>query len=305
MLAIRFARYGGPDVLTLDEVPTPAPGAGQVRIAVRYAGVNAWDWKVRRGLFAGGEPLDAPVGTGLEGSGVLDAVGPGVRDRRVGQAVFGRFPGAAATHALAAPQDLVDKPDWLSFEQAAALPVAAETAHRTLGRLDVRGGQTLLIHAVAGGVGLVAAQLALARRIRVIGTASPGHHDFLRGLGVHPVAYGDGLERRLRATAPGGVDAVLDASGRDVLGMSVALAGGPEHVITIADPRAADFGVRFSGGAEEVSPLTTVLAEILPLLQRGALHMPIEGAFPLARTAEAHRRSERGHLRGKIVLRIG
>ena len=254
-VAVRFARYGGPEVLSLDEVPTPDPGAGQVRVAVRYAAVNAIDWKIRQGLLAPGVAPDAPAGTGLEGSGSVDAVGSAVRGWTVGQAVFGRFPGAVATHALAAPEELLAKPDWLAFEVAAALPVAAETAYRTLRQLGVSGGQTLLVHAAAGGVGVVAAQLALARGVEVVGTASAGQHAFLRGLGVRPVAYGDGLADRVRAAAPGGVDAVLDASGRDVLGVSIELAGSPDMVVTIADGRAAAHGVRFSTGADQAASL--------------------------------------------------
>lgn len=302
--AIRYARYGGPDVLTLDEVPPPEPSAGEVRVAMRYAGVNPADWKMRQGILGSGRPLHEPVGTGIEGSGTVDAVGPAVVDWRVGQAVFGRFTGAAATYALAASDSLVAKPDWLSFDNAAALPIATETAYRTLRLLDVRAGQTLLIHAVAGGVGLAAAQLARAWRVAVIGTASPRHHDFLRDLGVRPVAYGEGMAERLRAAAPDGVDAVLDASGRDVLPLSIELAGSADKVITIADGRAAEYGVRFSSGATEGTPLREIFDEVFPLLERGEFALPIERTFPLAQTADAHRFSETGHLRGKIVIRV-
>lgn len=306
--AIRYACYGDPDVLTLDEVPTPDPGPGQVRVAVRAAGVNGIDWKIRRGFMAQGhpvdEPLDAPAGTGIEFAGTVDALGPGVQGWRVGQAVFGQVSsGAASTHVPAASENLLAKPRWLSYEQAAALPVAAETAYRTLRQLGVSAGQTLLVHAVAGGVGLVAAQLARAWGAEVVGTASPVHHDFLRGLGVRPVTYGDGLAERVRAAAPRGVDAVLDASGRDVLALSVELTGSAEKVITIADGRAAEYGVRFSTGADGV-PLREVFAEVLPLLERDALRVPIERTFPLERTADAQRLSEEGHLRGKIVITV-
>lgn len=209
-----------------------------------------------------GEPLREPAGTGIEVSGTIDAVGPDPPGWRVGQDVLGQVPtSAAATHVLAASDNLVAKPHWLAFEQAAALPVAAETASRTLRQLAVRGGQTLLIHAVAGGVGVLAAQLARARGARVVGTASPRHHVVLRKLGVEPFAYGNGLAERVRAAAPGGIDAVLDASGRGVLAVSIELAGGPDKVITIADPQAARYGVRFSTGQQSVG-LREVSAEI-------------------------------------------
>jgi NADPH:quinone reductase-like Zn-dependent oxidoreductase len=301
---VRYHRYGGPEVLTLEELPTPDPGPGQVRIRVRAAGVNAIDWKLRSGARARGEPLREPASIGVEMSGTIDAVGPGTRGWRAGQDVMGQVAtGAAADHVLAAPDNLLAKPTWLPFEQAAALPVAAETAFRTLRQLDLTGGQTLLIHAVAGGVGVIAAQLARAWGARVIGTASPRHHAFLRQLGVHPVTYGDGLADRVRAVAPGGIDAVLDASGRGVLAVSIELAGSAEKVITIADPHATEHGVRFSTGAQG-APLHAVFAEILPLLERGALRMPIEATFPLERATDAHRLSQQGHLRGKIVITL-
>ncbi|WP_329084776.1 NADP-dependent oxidoreductase [Streptosporangium sp. NBC_01469] len=343
--AIRYARYGGPEVLTLDDVPIPDPGPGQVRVAVRAAGVNGIDWKLRYGFMDRGQLSAGPAGVGVEFAGTVDAVGAGAGigsgtgvgasagttagtsggttagtgggsaagtgagdgGWSVGQAVFGKVvSGAAATHVTVDARDLLAMPAWLSFEQAAALPVAVETAWRTLRQLDVKEGHTLLVHAVAGGVGLVAAQLARARGVRVVGTASPARHDFLRELGVRPVEYGDGgdgLAGRVRAAAPEGVDAVLDASGRDVLAMSVELAGGPDRVVTIADGRAAEYGVRFSTGADGVSP-AEVFAEVLPLLERGALRVPIERTFPLGRTADAHRLSEEGHRLGKIVVTV-
>lgn len=302
--AVRFTHYGDPGVLTLDEVPVPQPGPGQVRIRVRAAGVNPFDCKVRRGLFAQ-KPLTAPIGTGVEAAGIVDALGPGARGWAVGEAVFGSVAsGAAATYALADTGNLVAKPDWLGFERAAALPVAAEAAYRTLRELDVRAGQTVLIHAVAGGVGLVTAQLARSRGAEVIGTASAGRHAFLRGLGVSPVVYGDGLEERVREHSPRGVDAVLDASGRGVLTASIALAGDASKVVTIADGNAADHGVRFSGGGADSAALAEVFAEVLPLMERGELRMPIERTFPLERTADAHRLSEAGHLLGKIVITV-
>src|SRR5690606_8826694 len=134
-------------------------------------GVNPADWKIRSGAWSGGRPLDEPAGVGLDLAGVVDAVGPDVTRLQPGQAVFGKTSGAAATHALARVDDLLVRPEWLDVTVAAALPTVAETATRALRLLDVRPGQTLLIHAVAGGVGLTAAQLAVACGLMVIGTA--------------------------------------------------------------------------------------------------------------------------------------
>ncbi|RVX43235.1 NADPH:quinone reductase-like Zn-dependent oxidoreductase [Nonomuraea polychroma] len=283
--AVRYRAHGGPEVLALEEIPMPQPGPGQVRVAVKAAGVNALDWKIRKGLL--GTPIDGPQSTGIELAGTIDALGPGVEGRRLGLPVYGQVPsGAAATHAIADADALSAKPDDLSYEEAAALPVAVETAHRTLDALGVRSGHTLLIHAVAGGVGLAAAQLARARGAKVVGTASERHHDFLRGLGVHPVVYGEGLKERL----PGPIDRVLDASGRGELELSVELTGDPGKVITIADPvGAGTLGVRFSTGGT-----TRPAAD--------GVRVPVAEVVPLERAADAHRRSEDGHFLGKIVL---
>ncbi|MEV4072899.1 zinc-binding dehydrogenase [Nonomuraea fuscirosea] len=330
--AVRYREHGGPEVLELEEVPMPRPGPGQVRVAVRAAGVNPIDRKIRAGFP--GATIDGPQGTGIELAGTVDALGPGVTGWRLGDAVFGQVAsGALATHAIAEADRLVGKPAELSYAEAAALPVAVGTAVRTLRELGVGPGLTLLIHAVAGGVGLAAAQLARALGARVIGTASERHHEVLRGLGVHPVTYGDGLEERL----PGRVDRVLDASGRGVLKLSVELTGDPAKVITIADMAGAgEFGVRFSSGrgasAEDDvralrDPLTAAGgdrdgAEGRQAAARGAadpgraargdragaedpkvvVRVPVAEVFPLERAAEAHRRSEDGHFLGKLII---
>ncbi|MFE0148171.1 zinc-binding dehydrogenase [Nonomuraea sp. NPDC059007] len=304
--AVRYSEHGDAEVLRVDEVPIPVPGPGQVRVAVRAAGVNSVDWKIRSGAF--GIPLDGPTGTGLEFSGVIDAIGPDVNGTsadgagagvgvggeplRVGQGVVGRHTGALADYVLAVPGELGLKPDGLSHVEAAALPVAVETAARALGLLGLKEGRTLLIHAVAGGVGLAAAQLAIRAGLRVVGTASEPHHPYLKGLGVHPVTYGEGLEERIGEP----VDLVLDASGRDVVAMSVRLTGDPDKVVSIADPGAGSHGVRFSSGSSNPIKLREISEEI------AAIRLPIAAEFPLEQAADAHRLSEYGHFLGKIVV---
>ncbi len=306
--AVRYREHGGPEVLELEEIPMPRPGPGQVRVAVRAAGVNPIDRKIRAGLL--GTEMDGPEGTGIELAGTIDALGPGVTGWRLGDAVFGQVAsGALATHTIAEADRLVRKPDELTYQEAAALPVAVGTAVRTLRELGVGPGLTLLIHAVAGGVGLATAQLARALGARVIGTASERHHGVLRGLGVHPVTYGDGLEERL----PDRVDRVLDASGRGVLKLSVKLTGDPAKVITIADlADAAEFGVRFSSG-RGTNPEDDVRALHDPLAAargdqaredspRVVVRVPVAEVFSLERAVEAHRRSEDGHFLGKLII---
>ena len=179
--------------------------------------------------------------------------------------------------------------------------MAVGTAYRTLKLLELQVGETLLLHAASGGVGLVALQLALARGVRVLGTASASKQQLLRSLGATPVVYGEGLAERVREAAPEGIDAVLDASGHGELALSVELAGGPQRVITIAAGDAAEHGVRFhmGGGGEDTIP---ALEEVLPLIEAGSFAFPIAGIYDLGQVGDALRESEHGHPAGKLVI---
>jgi NADPH:quinone reductase-like Zn-dependent oxidoreductase len=202
MKAARFSQFGGPEVLEIVDLPDPHPGPGQVRIAVRAAGVNPSDWKKRKGLMDPG----LPQAMGYEAAGVVDELGEGVADVTVGDRVFG-FSAEEGTQAeLAVLSWYAPIPPSLGFAGAAALPAAIETATRALDQLGVGNGSTLLINGASGSVGSAAVQLAVVRGARVIGTASPASHEYLRSLGAEPVAYGEGLAGRVRALAPGGVD---------------------------------------------------------------------------------------------------
>src|SRR6202044_3382919 len=229
--AVRFSQFGGPEVLEIVELPDPRPGPGQVRIAVRAAGVNPSDWKKRQGLM----DTELPQTLGYEAAGVGDELGAGVTEVAVGDRVFGFSADGAAQAELAVLAYYAPIPPSLDFSAAAALPAAVETAARALDQLGVGSGSTLLINGASGSVGSAAVQLAVVRGARVIGTASPANHEYLRSLGADPVAYGEGLAGRVRALAPDGVDAALDVAGSGVLPELIELAGGPEHVVTIAD----------------------------------------------------------------------
>jgi NADPH:quinone reductase-like Zn-dependent oxidoreductase len=302
--AARFSRFGGPEVLEIVDLPDPHPGPGQVRIAVRAAGVNPSDWKKREGLM---DP-ELPQTMGYEAAGVVDELGEGVADVAVGDRVFGLSAEGAAQAELAVLSFYAPIPPSLNFAGAAALPAAVETATRALDQLGVGAGagrdSTLLINGASGSVGSAAVQLAVVRGARVIGTASPASHDYLRSLGAEPVAYGEGLAGRVRALAPDGVDAALDVAGSGVLPELIELAGGPEHVVTIADfGGAREHGVRFSSG--DAGRAVHALAEIGELIESGRFSLPVARTFPLAEIAQAHRVGEDGHLRGKLVLVVG
>jgi NADPH:quinone reductase-like Zn-dependent oxidoreductase len=298
--AVRFSRFGGPEVLEIADLPDPHPGPGQVRIAVRAAGVNPSDWKKRQGLMDSGLPQTL----GYEAAGVVDELGAGVDDVAVGDRVLGFSAEGAAQAELAVLSHYAPVPPSLDFPGAAALPAAIETATRALGQLGVGSGSTLLINGASGSVGSAAVQLAVLSGVRVIGTASPANHEYLRSLGAEPVAYGEGLAGRVRALAPGGVDAALDVAGNGILPELIELAGGPAHVVTIADfGGAREHGVRFSSG--DGGRAVHALAGIGGLIESGRFSLPVARTFPLAEVAQAHRVGEDGHVRGKLVLVVG
>lgn len=300
MKAVQFSRFGGPDVLEVVELPDPHPNAGQVRVAVRAAGINPIDWKVRSGAMGG----DLPQTTGREVAGIVDEVGEGVTDAKPGDRIFGFAVGGGGAAQLALSSDYAPIPPSLDFVDAAALPVAVETAVRTLDLLGVGSGTTVLINGAAGGVGSAAVQIARAHGARVIGTASENNHDYLRSLGAEPTTYGEGLEQRVRELAPDGVDAALDAAGAGELPALVELTGSPDRVVTIADFLGAqETGVEFSGGMGTARAVHA-LSEIGDLIEAGEFTLPVSEVFPLERIAEAHELSQRGHVRGKLVLLV-
>jgi NADPH:quinone reductase-like Zn-dependent oxidoreductase len=300
MRAVIFNEYGGPEVLQVGDVPEPHPGPGQIRIAVRAAGVNPYDWKVRSGALREFMPLEFPVVDAREAAGVVDEVGEGVTGVTAGDAVFGfTVGGAAAEYALV--DDFARKPAGLSFEAAAGLPVAVETSVRVFNVLGgLSEGQTIVINGAAGGVGSAAVQLARARGAHVIGTAGEGNHDFLRSLGAEPTTYGDGLVQRVRALAPDGVDLAFDTAGKGGIQDLIALTGDPARVATIAHFSAGQLGVKVTGGSEGRAP--GALEEAAALIDEGRFSLPVAEAIPFARAGDAHRASEGGHVRGKLVL---
>jgi NADPH:quinone reductase-like Zn-dependent oxidoreductase len=267
---------------------------------VRAAGVNPIDWKKRKGLMGG----ELPQALGHEAAGVVDEIGEGVSDVAVGDRVFGLSAEGAAQAELAVLSRYAPIPPSLDFPGAAALPTAIETATRVLDLLGAGSGSTLLINGASGSVGSAAVQLAVVRGARVIGTASPANHEYLRSLGAEPVAYGEGLAGRVRALAPDGVDIAFDVAGSGVLPELIELAGGAGHVITIADFGGAQkHGVMFSSG--DAGRAVHALGEIGELIESGRLAPPVVQAFPLAEVAQAQQVSEQGHVRGKLVLLVG
>ncbi len=296
---ITYARYGGPEVLVPSESAIPQPGPGQVRIRVRAVAVNLIDAKIRGGRLDGVIPVTFPVLPGWDVAGVVDVAGEGA-SASDGDEVFGvASVGGYSQYALL--DRPVAKPAGLSFETAAAVVTVGEAAFRGLKHLGLKAGQTLLILGAGGSVGTIAAQLAVARGISVIGTAGEGDLGRLTGLGVTAVRYGDGWTGRVREVAPAGVDAVFDTAGAGLLGDAIALTGDASRVITIADPSAPEHGVRFTG-QDPADRAPEALPELAALLASGELTLPVWRSYPLQEAATAHADLEAGRNRGKIIL---
>jgi NADPH:quinone reductase-like Zn-dependent oxidoreductase len=255
-----------------------------VRVKVKAAGVNPLDSKIRRGDLAGVFPAVFPLVPGVDAAGVIVAI---------------TSAGSYAQYALMpAP---VAKPAALSWETAAALPTVGETAFRALKHLNLTPGQTLLIHGAAGSVGAIAAQLATARGITVVGTAGTGDLERVTALGATVVPYGPGWAERVRDVAPQGVDAVFDTSGVGVLPDSVDLVGGPDRVITIADMNAARHGVRFTG-MDPTDRAPEALPTLAALAATGKLTVEIWRTYPLKEAAQAQDDIDNRRNRGKVIL---
>ncbi|PRX99030.1 NADP-dependent oxidoreductase [Allonocardiopsis opalescens] len=300
MKAAAFNRPGGPEVLELMEVPTPEPGPGELRVRVRAAGVQPFDLAVRAGWMPAGLPDGFPRVPGNEFAGVVDRLGTGAAGPAAGTEVVGFTRLTAYAEYVVVPADQVaPKPAGMPWEVAGGFSAAVQTPHIALEALGVGEGDTVLVHAAAGGVGSVAVQLARIAGAAVIGTASPANHDYLRSLGAVPVAYGEGLEDRLRAAAPDGVDAVIDGAGGEALEVSLRLVKDPAQIITLVEhDRAAGLGVRLTPHRRSAARLTDAFRHY----EAGRLRIHLRGVFPLARAADAHRELATGHGRGKVVL---
>ncbi|MFD9789837.1 NADP-dependent oxidoreductase [Streptomyces sp. NPDC059070] len=306
MKAIVLEKYGSADDLRLVDRPEPKVAPGEVLIRVRAAAVNPVDWKLAAGYLDPIMEVAFPLISGWDVAGVIEAVGLDVPEYRVGDEVFGYVRkdwaqnGTYAELVAAPVRCVARKPAALSWEEAAGVPLAGLTAHQSIRRAGVTAGETVLVHAASGGVGAFAVQILVALGARVIGTASERNHEFLRGLGAEPVTYGDGLEERVRALAPEGVDAALDFAGSGVVDLSQALLKRPERLVSIADQAAAEKG----GHSLWVRPDPEDLAELARLADDGKLTVHVERAFPLAEAADAWRLSQEGRTRGKIVLTV-
>lgn len=301
--AVRFDRYGGPDVLYIADVEVSPPSPGEVIVEVHAAAINPGEAKIRAGVGAERFPATFPSGQGSDLAGVVSALGDGVSQFAVGDEVMGwSWRRSSQAEFVDVPADqLIPKPPALSWEVAGSLYIVGATASAAVSAIGVQPGDTVGVSAAAGGVGSVAVQLLRLDGATVLGIASERQHEWLASKGVIPVAYGDGLGDRLRAAAPDGIDAFIDTYGTEYVQLAIELGVPPGRIDTvIAFEKAAEVGAKTDGSA--VGTSTAVLSRLADLAASGAIEIPIAATYPLDQVRAAYEQLAQGHTRGKIVL---
>jgi NADPH:quinone reductase-like Zn-dependent oxidoreductase len=303
MRAVRFERYGGPEVLEVVEVEEPTANPGQVLVRVKAAGINPGEAAIREGRLQELWPATFPSGEGSDLAGVVEEAAAGVDGWGPGAEVIG-WSEERASHAelVAVPPDhLTTRPPEVPWEVAGALYVAGATAWAAVRAVAPQPGETVAVSAAAGGVGCLAVQLARRAGARVVGIAGEAHHEWLRRHGVVPVAYGDGLAERLREEAAEGIDAFIDTFGGGYADLAIELGVPVERINTIADFAAVErLGVNAQGTGTVAS--SDVVREIAGLVADGSLEIPIAKTYPLAQVREAYVDLAARRTHGKIVL---
>ncbi|MEH2293341.1 NADP-dependent oxidoreductase [Nostoc sp.] len=305
MQAIRVHQYGESDVLKLETVAQPEPQPNEVLIRVHAAGVNPFDWKIRSGFVKEVLPMPMPYTPGMDVAGTVEAIGTDVKAFQVGQAVYGELKmGAYAEFAIASPDTIALKPQTLDFVQAASVPMVSMTAYQALfDHADLKPGQTVLIHAASGGVGMFAVQFAKWKGAHVIGTASAANADFLRSLGADQVIdyHATPFEQTVQ-----NVDVVLDTLGGGTQARSYGVLKPGGILISTAAPPDTQEAQKQGVRAEIMSmePSASLLEQIANLLDSGQVKTDIAQTFPLSEARQAQELSQKGHVRGKIVLQM-
>jgi NADPH:quinone reductase-like Zn-dependent oxidoreductase len=306
MRAVRFTRYGDPDVLEVVDVPRPAAGPGQVVVEVVTAATNPGEIGIREGRFAAIWPAHFPEGQGNDFAGYVAEIGSGVDGFAVGDEVLGFAPRAAQAEYVALDVDRVAaKPAGLSWEAAATIAGAGATAWASVSAVNPQPGETIVVSGSAGGVGIYAAQLARLRGADVIGTCGPANADLLKSLGIRPAQYGEGLSRLLRDLAPDGIDGYIDTFGSGNVALAISLGVQPHRINTLIDQEAVQrFGVHSE--AQEQADTPRVWAELAELVARNDITVPIAAVydFTTAHVRQAYRDVSTRHVGGKRVLRI-
>lgn len=305
MKAVLFRRYGGPEVLELADIPEPIPGEGEALVEVHASSVNPVDWKVRAGLLQKFFPLEFPAITGRDGAGVIAALGPGAAGVAVGDEVCfiaGRGQGTCAERITIRADRLAHKPDRTSMVEAAAFPLAGVSAWIAIAETGaVKPGMKVLVHAGSGGVGGMAIQIARHLGASVVATCSSDNADYVRSLGAEGIiAY----DREDFASAGPVFDVVLDTLGGEVHRRSYQVLKKNGTLVYLVAKPIEDLSARYAVSTRlaVVRDDPGVLRQVAALVDEGRLVPQVGKTIPFAQAADAHRMSESGHARGKIVL---
>ncbi len=298
MRAVEIRQTGA---LTVETRPVPRPGPGEVLVKVRAAGVNPVDWK------SAGRRVGLVAGTDV--SGTIDTLGEGVTGWKVGDPVLGfaRISGSYAEYAVVPVTLLGRKPKSLSFEEAAGIPIAAETAYRSLHETaKIARGQTVLIHGAAGGVGSAAVQIAKAAGAHVIGTASADNHDFLRSLGAEQVI--DYRSQRFENVVKD-IDVVLNTANAETNMRSIAVVKPGGVLVSIVGPpnavACAAAKIRCGRPDRATGPsVADILERVAELADAGKLKVPVQEVFSMEDAGKAWQKSRAGHARGKLIIKV-
>ncbi|MEH2463004.1 NADP-dependent oxidoreductase [Nostoc sp.] len=303
--AIRIHNYGESDVLTLEAIAQPEPQPNEVLIRVQAAGVNPLDWKIRAGYMKEIFPMPLPFTPGMDVAGIVEATGADVKALQVGQEVYGELKMGAYAEFVTAPQDAIAlKPQTLDFVEAASVPMVAMTAYQGLfDHADLKPGQTVLIHAASGGVGMFAVQFAKWKGAHVIGTASAANAEFVQSLGADQVIDYNATPFEQVVE---NVDVVLDTLGGDTQARSYSVVKPGGILVSTAAPPDAQKAEERDIRAEmmNMKPSASLLEEIASLLDSGQVKTIVAQTFSLSEARQAQELSQGGHVRGKIVLQI-
>lgn len=303
--AVVHESFGGPEVLEVRDVPEPHPGPGEVRVRVAAASINPPDWMLALSAEIG-ELMDyaVPSGFGTDLAGFVDEVGMGVDGFEVGDRVFGASRGRSiADHAIVSlDRHMLEKtPQGISDEVACTIPLAGRAATAALGATGVGYGDTLLVGGAAGGVGTFVVQLAKITGARVIGTASPGTFDYLRAMGVEPVAYGAGLADRVGMMAPNGVTAAVELVGVETVDAALQLGVHVGRICTLVPGSIRPPGVRRVGSWDAPPDAARQITEAV-LADKLRVH--IAATFPIEKVRDAVAMQAGGHVHGKVVVTL-
>jgi NADPH:quinone reductase-like Zn-dependent oxidoreductase len=300
---VQLESYGGVESLKIIDAPKPEPKPGQVIVKVIAAGTNPGEIAIREGHLREMFPMDFPFGQGTDYAGIVDAIADDVGDFAVGDEVLGWVENRSsqAEYVVADPEKLIAKPPSLDWYRAGSLFVAGTTAVAAVEAVELKAPDVVAVSAAAGGVGCLTVQLAQRTGARVIGIASEANGEFLRSIGVEPIAYGDGLEKRLRAAAPGGIDAFIDLFGDGYVDLAIEIGVKPARINTIIDFAAVGkYGVNADGSAQAGDRKT--LADLADRIAWGELSLPIAAIYPFAMLHDAYRKLALRKTHGKIVL---